>query len=108
MKLLKKIFVSFLQKYQKGWKESMKDSEFIFDSVDLLQYKLHKIKLNRNGSHIDSPKRLKNKNKNDKRFQYTVTVPLNHKNIAKYPQRIAKLKPFIHKYDWKEISFSSN
>ena len=33
----------------------MKGSEFVFDSVDLLEYKLNKISLNRGGSYIDSP-----------------------------------------------------
>ena len=39
----------------------MKGNEFIFDRVDLLYYKLHKITLNRGGSYIDYPKWLKNK-----------------------------------------------
>ena len=34
----------------------MKASKFIFDSVDLLYYKCHKIYLNRGGSYINSPK----------------------------------------------------
>ena len=33
----------------------MKGSEFVFDSVNLLGYKLHKTSLNRSGSNIDSP-----------------------------------------------------
>ena len=37
----------------------MKGSKFAFDSVDLLYYKLHKI--DHNGSYINSPKWLKNK-----------------------------------------------
>ena len=36
----------------------MKGSKFVFDSVDLLYYKLHKKSLNRCGSYIDSPKWL--------------------------------------------------
>ena len=39
----------------------MSGSEFVFDSIDLLHYNLHKISLNRGGSYIDSPKWLKNK-----------------------------------------------
>ena len=39
----------------------MRRSEFAFDSVDLLYYNLCKISLNRGGSHIHSPKWLKNK-----------------------------------------------
>ena len=59
----------------------MKGSEFIYDSVELLHYKLHKISLNRGGSYIDSPEWLKNKkaatnpkHNDDKCFQYAVTV----------------------------------
>ena len=33
----------------------MKENEFIFDSVDKLYYKLHKINLNQGGSYIDFP-----------------------------------------------------
>ena len=61
--------------------KSMKRSEFVFDSVDLLYYKLHRINLNGGGSYIDSPKLLKNKkatilpkNNDDKCFQYVVTA----------------------------------
>ena len=36
----------------------MKGSEFVFDNVDLLYYKLRKISLNGGGSYIDSPKWL--------------------------------------------------
>ena len=51
-----------MKKYQEGLEESMRGSEFIFDSVDLLYYNLQKISLKRKGSsYIDSPKWLKNK-----------------------------------------------
>ena len=49
-------FESLLQKYQKGLEESMKGSEFVYDSVDLLHYKCHKISLNCGGPYKDSPK----------------------------------------------------
>ena len=39
----------------------MNGSEFVFESVDLLYYELHKISLNRGGSYIDSPYWIKNK-----------------------------------------------
>ena len=35
-KIIKELFNSLIQKYQKGLEESMKVSEFIFDSVHLL------------------------------------------------------------------------
>ena len=54
-------FQSFLPRYQEGLEESMKGSDFVFDSVDLLYYHLHKISLKRGKSCIDSPEWLKNK-----------------------------------------------
>ena len=60
-------------------------SGFVFDSVDLLHYRVHKISLNRGGSYIDSPEFLKNKratinpnNNDDKYFQYAITVGINY------------------------------
>ena len=53
---IKKLFESFLKKYQKVLEESMKGSEFVFDSVDLLYCKLHKISLNQGVSYIHYPK----------------------------------------------------
>ena len=93
------LFESLLQKYQEGLEESMRASEFIFDSVNLLYFNLQKISLNRKGSsYIDSPKWLKNKkatinpkNNDNNCFQYALTVALNYHNINKHPQRIRKL-----------------
>ena len=56
--------LSDLQRYQKALEESMRGSEFVFDNVDSLYYKLHKTSLNRGGSYIDSPKWLKKKSNN--------------------------------------------
>ena len=41
------IIESLLEKYQEELKESMKERDFIFDSVDLLYYHLHKTILSR-------------------------------------------------------------
>ena len=89
--------------------------EFVFDSVDLLYYKLHKIILNCGGSYIDSPKWLKTKeakvnpkNNEKKCFQYAVTVALSHENIEKNLQRVSKIKYFINQYNWKKINFPSH
>ena len=87
--IIEKLFNSILQKYQERLEESVKESDFVFDNVDLLLYKLHKISLNRSGSYVNSPEWLKNKkatvnpkNKDDKCFQYALTVALNYqKNI---------------------------
>ena len=114
-KIIEDLFDSFLQRCQKGLEESMRGSKFVFDNVDSLYYKLHKISLNRGGSYTDSPKLLKNKkatinpkNNDGKCFQYAITVKLNHEQIKKDPQRITKIKPFIDQYNWKEIDFPSH
>ena len=59
--IIEKLFESLLQNYQKDLEESMRGSEFVFDSIDLLYYHLQKIGLKRGRSYIDSPKWLKNK-----------------------------------------------
>ena len=57
---IRDIFESFLYNYQKELK-NIKDSDFVFESVDLLDYKLHRVRLKRGGSYIKSPKWLENK-----------------------------------------------
>ena len=60
--IIDELFESFLQNYQKDLEESMRKSEFNFDSVDLWYYHLQKSSLSRKGSsYIHSPKWLKNK-----------------------------------------------
>ena len=54
--IIKELFESLLQNYQKDLEESMKGSEFAFDSVYLLYYHVQIISLKRGGSYIDSPK----------------------------------------------------
>ena len=80
----------------------MRGSEFVYDRVNALCYNFNKVSLSRGGSYIDFPKWLKNKC-----FQYAVTVALSYEQIKELPERISKIKPFIGKYDWKEIDFSS-
>ena len=59
--ITEELFKSFLQKYQDELEESMRGSEFVYDSVDALYYNLNKVSLSRSGSNIESPKWLKNK-----------------------------------------------
>ena len=47
--IIQNLFESLLQKHQEGLEKLMRGSEFIFDSVDLLNYKLNKISLSRGG-----------------------------------------------------------
>ena len=53
--VIRKFLKTFLNRYQSGFEMSMKDSDFIFDYVDLLHYKCDKINLKRGGSYLDSP-----------------------------------------------------
>ena len=57
--IIEECFDSVLQRHKKGLEELMKGNEFVFDSIDLLHYKFHKISWNLGGSFIDSPKWLK-------------------------------------------------
>ena len=94
----------------------MKGSSYIFESIDLLEYHLNKISLNRGSSYIDSPKWLKNKKvtinsqntEDNKCFQYAITTALNYQNINHHPERISKIKPFINNYNWTDIEFPSH
>ena len=94
----------------------MRGSEFVYDCVNELFYRLHKVDLNRGKSYINSPTWLKDKKatinrknmKDDFCFQYAITVALNYGKIKNHPERIKKIKPFIDQYDWSGISFPSH
>ena len=65
----------------------MRGSDFIFDSVQLMYYKCHKVNLKHGGSYIDFPDWIKkkkatinSKNMDDKCFQYAVTVAFNYED----------------------------
>ena len=96
--VIKKLFESLLQNYQKNLEEPMRISKFVSDSIDLLYYHLQKISLKRDRFYIDSPEWLKNKkatinpkNNDDNCFQYALTVALNHQNIGKTLKEYQKL-----------------
>ena len=66
--------------YQGNLVTSMRGNDFIFDSVELMYYKCHKVSFKRGGSYIDSPDWIKKKkatinpkNTDDKCFQYAAT-----------------------------------
>ena len=102
--VINKLFSSFTKRYQEGLETKMKGSSFTFEHIDLLEYHLHKISLNRDSSYINSPEWIKNKGvtinpknaENNTCFQYAITAALNHQNIGHHPERISKLKPFIN------------
>ena len=94
--IVNELFESFFKRYQEETK--MKGSNFVFESVDFLYYRLHKISLSRGGSYIDSPSWLKNKratmnpqNKDNECFKYVITVALNHERIKKTHKEYQKL-----------------
>ena len=114
MLLIKELFKSLLKRYQENLQEKMRGSEFGFDGVNLLYYDFNKISLNRGGSYIEPAKWINAKrsiinpkNNDYKCFQYAITVALNHDKINRNPLRISKIKPFIEKYNWKDIDFPS-
>ena len=66
-------------------------SDFIFESVELMDYKLHKTSFKRVKLYIEFPEWLVNKRatinpknkKDDKCFQYALTLALNYNKIKK-------------------------
>ena len=52
---------TFLSRYQGNLETSIRGSDFIFNSVQVLYFKFHRIDLRRGGSHIDSPDCIKRK-----------------------------------------------
>ena len=113
---INELFNSFRRRFQEGSETTMKGSSFIFERIDLLEYNLHKISLNRGSSYIDSPTWIKNKGltinprntKNHMCFQYAITAALNHQNIDHHSERLSNLKSFINNYNWKDIEFPSH
>ena len=112
---INEIIDSFMKRYQEGVETKMKGSSYIFERIDLLEYHLHKISLNRASSYINSPIWLKNKGvtinpintRDNKCFSYAIIAGLNLQNIDHHPERISKLIPFINNYNWKDIEFPS-
>ena len=112
--IVKRLFESFLQKYEENLQNKMKRSGFEFNGVNFLYYDFNKISLYRGGSYLDSPKWLKDKkstinpkNNYHECSQYAVTLALNLDNIDNHLERISKIKPFINQYNGKDIDFPS-
>ena len=111
-KITEQLFKYFLQSYQEELEESMRETEFIFDSVDALYYDLNKISLSKDGSYIDSPEWLKNKkatinpkNNDDKCFQYALTFALNYEQIKKILKEYQKLSLLLISIIGKKLIF---
>ena len=85
-------------------------SDYTFENVEILAIHFRNIKLKRGKSYIKSPEwisckkaTINPKNKDNKSFQYSITVTLNHQETENHPKRISNIKPFIDKYNWKDI-----
>ena len=110
--IIKELFKSFLNNYQKEEMILRNRNGFVFESVDLLSYTVQKKNLKRGKSYTKAPEWVINKrvtinpiNKDNKCFQYSITVALNHQNIENHPERISNIKPFIDQYNWEGIEF---
>ena len=88
--IIREIFLSFLCNYQEELK-IIKGSNFVFESVELIDYKLHRVCLRRGGSYVKSPEWLANKkaainpkNKNDYEcLLWSIISALNYNEIMK-------------------------
>ena len=65
-KVIKEIFESLLSRYQIGLEQSMKQTDFNFDLVQLLYYKCQKINFKRGRSSVESPDWNKKQQTNNK------------------------------------------
>ena len=93
--IIVRLIKSFLSNYQNEEKILRNESNFVFESVDLLSYHIHKINIKRGKSHIKSPECILNKratinlkNKENKCFQYLITAALNHQKINKRLEKV--------------------
>ena len=100
---INKLINSFMKRYQGRLETKMKGSSYIFERIDLLEYHLHKISLNRGSSYIESPKWLRNKGvtinpqntEDNKCFLYAITAALNYQNITNNCQKFLNLNHLL-------------
>ena len=86
---------------------------FVFESVGLLSYHIHKTSLKRGSSYIKSPEWvaskkaiINQKNEDDRCFQYSIIVALHHKEIKNHPERISPIHHDISlDYNWEDTDF---
>ena len=87
-------------------------SNFVFENVDLSSYHIHKTSLKRGKSYMKSPEWVVNKRatinpkkRDNKCFQYSITVALHHHDTENHPERIKNIGPHIGLYNWEGIEF---
>ena len=96
------LFESLRSICQRNLETTMRGSDFVFDSVQLMYFKCHKVNFKRSGSYINSPAWIKKKkakinpeNTDNKCFRYTATVALNYEEIESHPERVSKLNSLM-------------
>ena len=99
--IIEELFNFFLSKYQVGLETQVRVSYFIFDCVDLLYYKCHKINFKLDSSDGIRKKKatISPKNNDDHFFQNAATVALNHEKIESHSEILSNIKPFINNYN---------
>ena len=88
--IIRELCRSFLKNYQEA-KQIISGNKFNFESVELMDYKLHRVRLRRGGSYVKSPEWLANKkatinpkNKNDDEcLQWSTISALYYNEIMK-------------------------
>ena len=115
--IIRELLTSFLHNYQEL--KIIKGNDFVFESVDLTDYKLHRVRLRRGGLYIKSPKWLANKkatinpkSKNDDEcLRWSTISALNYNKIMKkeFENIFKKIKhedkDFLsQKGDWENLN----
>ena len=110
--IIKRLINSFLNNYQKEELILRNRSNFVFESVGLLSYHIHKTSLKRGNSYIKSPEWLANKkaiinpkNIANRRFEYSIVVALRHKETKNDPERLRGNHHFFVVINWQGIDF---
>ena len=100
--IINTLIKSFLSNYLEEEKILRSGSNFVFESVNLLTYHIHKTRLKRGKSYIKSPEWILNKratinpkNKDNKCFQYSITVALNHQTLKTIQKEYQILNPLL-------------
>ena len=88
--IIKGLINSFLNKYQNEKIILRNGSNFVFESIGLLSYHIHKTSLKRGSPYMKSPEWIASrkaiinpKNKEDRCFEYSVVIALHHNEIKK-------------------------
>ena len=111
--IVKRLINSFLNNYQKEELILRNGSNFVFESVGLLSYHIHKTSLKRGNSYIKSPEWVANKkaiinpkNVDNRCFEYSIVVALHHKENKNHRERIQGIHHYFScEYNWWGIDF---